>query len=214
MPGSTTLFLYFLMVFGAIALPGMDMAFIVGSSIVGGRRAGLAAVAGVTVGAALHMIFAVTGLFALIRLVPAALPLMVAVGTAYIAWLGWQLLRAGSFVLPRHGSVERSMLKSFLAGLMTCLMNPKAYLFLLAVLPQFIHPGNGPIWMQASAFGAITAVTQIAVYGSVAMLAATARQSLGNASNGTRWMARGTGAVLIAVAVMTVAAAWSGQFGV
>ena len=50
----THLWLYFLMVFGVIALPGMDMAFVLASALSGGRRAGAFAVAGIVFGGLCH----------------------------------------------------------------------------------------------------------------------------------------------------------------
>ena len=37
----------------------------------------------------------------------------------------------------------------FRQGALTSLMNPKAYLFMLAVFPQFLRPESGPLWRQA-----------------------------------------------------------------
>ena len=47
MEQTTHLWLFFVMVFGIVLLPGLDMAFILASSLVGGRGAGLSAVAGI-----------------------------------------------------------------------------------------------------------------------------------------------------------------------
>jgi threonine/homoserine/homoserine lactone efflux protein len=50
------LWLYFLVVLGVIVLPGLDMAFVLASALVGGQRNGLAAVAGIVAGGACHMV--------------------------------------------------------------------------------------------------------------------------------------------------------------
>lgn len=50
----THLWLYFLMVLGVIALPGMDMAFVLASALAGGRKAGAFAVAGLVAGGICH----------------------------------------------------------------------------------------------------------------------------------------------------------------
>ncbi len=47
MTASPDLWLYFLLVFGIIALPGMDMAYVVASTVASGARGGVAAVAGI-----------------------------------------------------------------------------------------------------------------------------------------------------------------------
>lgn len=49
--------------------------------------------------------------------------------------------------------------------------NPKAYLFTLAIYPQFFRPEYGPLVPQAFVMRLIIAATQIRVYGSVVMAA-------------------------------------------
>lgn len=48
--------------------------------------------------------------------------------------------------------------------MLTCLLNPKAYLFMFAVFPQFLRPEAGGIWLQATILGTIIAATQFSVY--------------------------------------------------
>jgi len=94
--------LYFVLVAGIIALPGMDMAFVMASSLVDGRRAGAAAVAGIVAGGVIHVAMASlgVGLLLLMAVVPVVLTLVFAAPF----WLassrikGWQALVIG-FVL-------------------------------------------------------------------------------------------------------------------
>ena len=51
------LWLFFALVFGVVILPGLDMAYIMGSALSGGRRAGFAALGGVVVGGVCHVAF-------------------------------------------------------------------------------------------------------------------------------------------------------------
>ena len=55
------LWLYFVMVAGIIVLPGMDMAFVMASALVDGRRGGMAAVAGIVAGGVVHLLMGATG---------------------------------------------------------------------------------------------------------------------------------------------------------
>ena len=55
-----------------------------------------------------------------------------------------------------------------------CLLNPKAYAFMLAVFPAFIHSAQHSIAEQAVRLGAIVAITQVMVYGAVALFVASA----------------------------------------
>jgi threonine/homoserine/homoserine lactone efflux protein len=204
MDAQPQLWLFFLMVFGIIVLPGMDMAFVLASSLAGGRRTGLLAVAGIVAGGIVHVAASALGLGLLLQLVPALFNIMLLVGSLYIAWLGVSLMRSASAfgALPIARSAG-SPWATFRRAMLTCLLNPKAYLFMLAVFPQFLRPQQGAVWGQAFAMGVIIAVTQLAVYGSVALAASGAVAGLDARPRLQAAIARGAGAMLVAGALFT-----------
>ena len=203
------LWLYFVLVFGIIVLPGLDMAFVVANSLVGGNRAGLAAVSGVVAGGIVHVVMGALGIAAVLTLWPAMFNAMLLAGALYIGWTGWTLLRSSEgFALSARTTVMPDARSIFVKGMTTCLLNPKAYVFMLAVFPQFLMPGNGPLWVQASALGVITALTQAAVYGTVALLAMRASRWLNGNPGAQVIAARGVGAVLIGAALLTGLRGW------
>lgn len=87
-------------------------------------------------------------------------------------------------------------------------MNPKAYLFMLAVFPQFLHAEYGPLWSQALVLWVIIAVAQVTVYGAVALAAARARRWLVRRPAAGAVTARVVGAVLIGAALLTGLEGW------
>jgi threonine/homoserine/homoserine lactone efflux protein len=202
---TATLGLYFVVVLGVIALPGLDMAYVAANSLVGGRSAGLAAVAGIVVGGICHVVMGALGVATLVRLWPALFNLLLVGGAAYIGWIGWRLARAGEARLdvPADAAAKSASIV-FLNGMLTCLLNPKAYVFMLAIFPQFLHPARGPIWLQAAALGLITAGTQAGVYGGVALLARRAGHSLGASALATR----AVGVLLVCTGIVTVVQGW------
>ncbi len=202
-----SLWLYFVLVFGIIALPGLDMAYVLANALSGGRGAGLAAVAGIVAGGACHIVMGALGVATIVRLWPALFNLLLVAGAAYIAWIGWQLARAGATTLTvRNDAPARPPAAVFLKGMATCLLNPKAYVFMLAIFPQFLKPAQGPIWAQATALGLITAGTQAGVYGGVALLAQRAGGSLGASGLATR----AVGLLLVGTGIATVVQGWQG----
>jgi threonine/homoserine/homoserine lactone efflux protein len=202
---TASLWLYFIVVLGVIALPGLDMAYVLANAMVGGRRAGLAAVAGIVAGGVCHVAMGALGVAAIVQHWPALFNLLLVGGAAYIGWIGWSLVRLGGVTLDIRPGAERQPPASvFLKGMLTCLLNPKAYVFMLAIFPQFLKPAQGAIWAQASALGAITAGTQAGVYGGVAMLARRAGGSLGASALVTR----AVGALLVCTGVLTVVQGW------
>ena len=170
----THLWLFFLMMLGIIVLPGMDMAFVIASALAGGRKAGAFAVAGVVAGGVCHVAAGALGVGLLFKLVPGLIDVMLMVGALYVAGIGVSLMRSQASADDAGESTviaQRSASATFRQALMTCLLNPKAYLFMLAVFPQFLRTEYGPVWVQAMALGAIIAVTQIAEYGGLAIAA-------------------------------------------
>ena len=88
------LWLFALFVFGIIVLPGMDMAYVLSSSLVDGRRAGLAAVAGMVVGGLVHLAMGALGVGLLFALFPALFAAVLVAGALYVGWMGVALWRA------------------------------------------------------------------------------------------------------------------------
>src|SRR4051812_33095494 len=91
--GMETLWLYTLLVFGVIAMPGVDMAFVLSSTLAGGRRSGLAAVAGLVAGSLAHIVMGALGVGLLLRAWPAAYSLLLAAGALYLAWIASTIWR-------------------------------------------------------------------------------------------------------------------------
>jgi threonine/homoserine/homoserine lactone efflux protein len=196
------------MVFGIIALPGMDMAFVLASTIRGGRRSGFAALGGIVTGGFVHVAMGALGLAVLLKTVPAAFNLVLVAGALYVAWIGWSLLRAADGFGGTRVDTAAPTRAAYRQGIVTCLLNPKAYLFMLAVFPQFILPDDGPVWLQAVELGIIGAFSQVAVYGGVALIADRARSWLEGDSRSQVMMARTVGLILITAAIFTGLQGW------
>jgi threonine/homoserine/homoserine lactone efflux protein len=204
------LWLFFVVVFAVVVLPGLDMAFVLASSLVGGRRKGLIAVAGIVAGGICHVTVGALGLAVLLKVVPGAFNALLIAGASYIAWIGVSLVRSRESATAAANHEALSPAATFRRAALTNLLNPKAYLFMLAIFPQFIAPAYGPIWLQAIVLGVIIAVTQVAVYGAIAFVAGGAREWLATRPRAMLGLARTVGAVLIVAAVVTGVQGWRG----
>jgi threonine/homoserine/homoserine lactone efflux protein len=193
--------LFFLLVVGIIALPGLDMAYVLGSALTGGRRNGLAAVGGIMAGGVCHVVMTALGIGALLRLWPGALDAMLWLGAAYVVWIGYAICRSGEAFLPAPAAERRSRWTTFRRGALTCLLNPKAYLFMLAVFPQFMRPEHGALWSQALVLGTVIAATQLAIYGGLACAAGGVRGWLAARPGYARMVGKGVGMLLVAMGV-------------
>jgi threonine/homoserine/homoserine lactone efflux protein len=204
------LWLFALFVFGIIVVPGMDMAFVLSSALVDGRRAGLAAVGGMVAGGMAHVAMSSLGIGLLLQVVPAAFNALLLGGALYVAYMGWMLWRHPATLGEVREGVQRSLSQTFGRALITCLLNPKAYVFMLAVFPQFLRPERGNLVQQALVLGAIIAVTQALVYGAVALGAAEVRAGLRGSLRRQELLARGVAVLLMGTAAWSVWQGWGG----
>lgn len=201
------LLLFFGLVLGVVLLPGLDMAFVLASALSNGRRAGLSAVAGMVTGAVGHVTMGALGVAVLLRTLPAAFNAMLILGACYVGWLGIALARRGAMIEAK-ASAARPHAATFRQAALTNLLNPKAYVFMLAVFPQFVRPAWGPMWTQAAVLWTIIAVTQTGVYGTVALAAVRVRTWLAARPDRQRLLSRAVGAFLVAAALVTLAESW------
>ena len=206
------LWLFFMILLGVVMLPGLDMAFVLGSSLSGGRGQGMIAVGGMLAGGTVHVTVGALGLAAVIEYMPGVFDVILLVGALYITWIGWSLLNSSSTFATEVPAAARSRWRTFRRAALTNLLNPKAYLFMLAVFPQFFRPEYGTLWVQAVALGAIVALTQAGVYGSVAIVAGGLRDwALSNPAFGVR-LNRLVGGLLVLAAIVTVIDAFRGHW--
>ena len=206
---SENLWLFFLLLSGIIVVPGMDMMFVLANALTGGRPAGLAATFGLMVGGLCHTLFGTVAVAGLSRLMPAVYGPMLIVGSAYMMWIGITLARSSIVVGPVEGKAYRSLMAVFGQGIVTCLLNPKAWLFILAVYPQFMTPAYGPLAPQALVMGTMTVAVQFVVYGGLALAAARGRDGLMSSPVLTIWVGRAAGLLLVAIAAYALLRGWS-----
>jgi threonine/homoserine/homoserine lactone efflux protein len=130
--------------------PGLTTVVIMRQSVRFGRSAGVAAVVGNETGWLLWSVAAALGLSALLLASQLAYDAMRITGAIVLAFLGvkivWQA-RRGAFVQPGKAETPEqspSRWQSYRLGLMTNLANPKAGVFAIAFLPQFV-PAGAPV---------------------------------------------------------------------
>jgi threonine/homoserine/homoserine lactone efflux protein len=136
--------------------PGPAMLFVMAQTLGGGRRGGLMAALGVHLGGYVHVLAATFGLSAIFLHVPLAYTIVKFAGAAYLVWLGIDLIRKRNQPLdmPKAGIRRRG--SAFLQSISVEILNPKAAIFFVAFLPQFVDPSAGaPLWLQLLLLGTI-----------------------------------------------------------
>jgi threonine/homoserine/homoserine lactone efflux protein len=149
--------------------PGPNMTYLALVSASEGRRAGFATVAGVAMGLAVIGVVAAFGLAEIIQASDFLYNLLRWAGVLfllYLAWDGWRL--------QGHAAAESREAHSryFARGLFTNLLNPKAFIFYVAVLPTFIDQ-RLPLIHQAMTLTAIYVGVATFVRAVIVLLAGT-----------------------------------------
>jgi threonine/homoserine/homoserine lactone efflux protein len=133
-------YLAYLIACAVVAIvPGPTVTLVVANSLTHGTRAGLLNVAGTQLALALMIGILVVGLASVIETMGWWFDWLRLTGAAYLAWLGWRLLRApGALETPGRTPAPRGGF--FLQGFLVMLSNPKVLLFFGAFIPQFVDP--------------------------------------------------------------------------
>ena len=123
--------------------PGLDTAIVLRASALEGRRAGIAAAAGITLGLMVWGAASAIGLTALLAASSLAYTALKWVGAAYLIGLGLMMaLRPkGAPVAEAEGAAVHGVGLWLRRGLLTNLLNPKVGVFYVAFLPQFTPAG-------------------------------------------------------------------------
>jgi len=149
---------------GMVLTPGPNMMYLVSRSVSQGRIAGLISLAGTGIGFVVYMTMANVGLAVVFVAVPWLFIGFKAAGAAYLAYLAWHALKPGGRGLFETHELKRdSSVRLFRMGLLTNLLNPKAAIMYLALIPQFIDPHRGHTAAQGFVLGGIQLTVSIAV---------------------------------------------------
>jgi RhtB (resistance to homoserine/threonine) family protein len=154
-----------------ILIPGPDTAVVTKNALLGGRRLGVSAAVGVSIGLVIWTTAAAFGLAALLKASSVAFDALKIVGAVYLVWIGIQMLRSrGVTAASAEPPVGRGhSVRALRQGLLSDLGNPKIAVFFTSFLPQFVH-GNGsafvPLLVLGGIFAALT-LAWLAAYGVV-----------------------------------------------
>src|SRR6266702_4545817 len=163
MPSPALLAVFALATFVLTATPGPGVLYVVGRSVGGGRRSGLASMLGIETGEAVYIAGAALGITALLATSATALSVLRYAGAAYLVVLGIRAWRDGTLdAAPatgadgegEGGAVGGGHWGAYGRGLVVQLLNPKVAVFFVAYFPQFVRPGQ-PVAPQVALLGAV-----------------------------------------------------------
>jgi threonine/homoserine/homoserine lactone efflux protein len=145
--------------------PGPNMTYLALVSAIDGRRAGFMTVGGVTLGLAIIGAIAAFGVAEAIQASDILYGILRWAGVLFLLYLAWDSWKSSAVATATEGEG-----RYFARGLFTNLLNPKAGVFYIAVLPTFIAP-HLPSVPQAMILTAIYVCVGAVVHSTIVMLA-------------------------------------------
>ncbi|TRM54194.1 LysE family translocator, partial [Achromobacter sp. LC458] len=193
---TATLLLFILASAVAIITPGPTTLLAMSNGSRHGVRAASWGMAGAVLADLILVGSVASGLGVVLAASEVAFQIIKWVGAAYLAYLGWKMLRSdAALVLPSAATdIDRPAglalgMRSFLVAL----TNPKALLFMSAFLPQFIDP-QAPLLVQyAIVAGVLATINVLTMLVYAALGAQMVRVFRGS---GLRWLNRVCGGVM------------------
>lgn len=180
-------------------IPGPNQTYLAALTLNHGMRAGFSAVAGIALGLSIYGLAAALGVAALINESPLLYQVLRWAGALYFLWLAWDSWRDEPDDDTEARRNERNS-ESFRRGLITNLLNPKAAIFYISVLPGFVVPGTASVFVQTALLSAIFVSVATFTHIAVVLLAGRLHRFLAD----PRWrlpVRRGLALVLVGVAI-------------
>ncbi|MFT3907157.1 MAG: LysE family translocator [Steroidobacteraceae bacterium] len=184
-----------------VVIPGPTILTVIGYSLTHGRRAQLALVAAVALGDCTSLTFSMLGLGALLAVSAFWFTVVKVAGGLYLLYLAARMAWAGFAAQPMRAVETGSMHKVFGHTWLVTALNPKAIVFFVAFLPQFVDPGQPAapqLWILAVSY-VVLAIINASLY---AWFAAVACRLLSSARAQRRFNLSGA-------ALLSAAGVWA-----
>jgi len=202
MPTLSTQLAFALVALGMVLTPGPNMIYLISRSICQSRAAGMISLGGVALGFIFYTICAAMGITALVMTMPVAYGVLRIAGAAYMLNLAWQAIRPGGRS-PFHVKdlPTDTPGRLFTMGFLTNLLNPKAAVLYLSLLPQFIHPEQGSVLIQSLTLCATQITISVSCNAVIILIAGNLANFLGSRPRWIRIQRWFMGLVLAGLAV-------------
>jgi len=170
MPDAASIYLFIVAAVLLLVVPGPNMVFVTTHALAHGWRAGLAAALGISLADLVMTALVSAGVGAMVMSWAPAFDVLRVAGTFYLLWIAWHALQVPS--LP-HGAQPplASMWKIFARATLNSLLNPKALLFFMVFLPQFVSVENGNLTFQLMFLGGLLSLIALVFHTLLALCA-------------------------------------------
>ncbi|MBV8271941.1 MAG: leucine efflux protein LeuE [Cupriavidus sp.] len=202
--GITDFWTYVLGTIFIVLLPGPNSMYVLSVAAQRGVRAGYKGACGVFVGDAILMVLSAAGVASLLKASPGLFHVVKYVGAAYLAWIGFQMLRGAlrNWSSRAEGApvaatpVDRAS-NPFSKALFISLLNPKAILFFISFFIQFVDPQFGYPALSFVALGLVCQICSFAYLTTIIFVGAKLAEAFRRRRRLSAGMSSGVGAMFI-----------------
>jgi len=163
-----------------IAIPGPSVVFVIGRALAYGRGVALASVAGNSLGLLTIVVLVALGLGVVVEESIVVFQVLKLAGAAYLVYLGVEAVRhRKEFLTQDQGATAGKAMtwrRAIRQGYVVGVSNPKAYMILAAVLPQFVDRATGHVPLQLLLLGLLAFVIGLVSDSTWALVASQLRQ--------------------------------------
>lgn len=160
---------YFTILIALHASPGPDNVLVSCTSLTKGFRAGITLVLGISSAMLIHLALTAFGLAAVVTAHPVMLEIIKFIGFIYLIWLGVQSVKRPTSTTS--ASVTSGYTALWRMGFFNNLLNPKAWIFYLVLLPQFMD-SDSSLLIQYGMLGGVMVLFNFCFLSALALLAA------------------------------------------
>lgn len=183
--------------------PGPNMAFVIAHGVGYGWRGSVAASLGIGLADLALTALTALGITAVVAQGPLAFDLIRLAGVLYLLWMACKAWRNPSVLTTQAGS-QRALFSVTLRSMLNSLLNPKALLFFMVFLPQFVDPGKGGVARQLLVLGLVLTVIATVFHALLGAAGGTVRRFLSRHPKAATLQSRGLAAVLVLLALRLV----------
>ena len=190
-----------------IVVPGPTVLFVVGRALAHGRRTAVVTAAGNALGTLAVVACVAGGLGPVLESSSLLYNAVRLAGAAYLVWLGVRALRAAAGARAEApgpqspGARPSAAWPALRAGALVGLTNPKVFVVLAAVLPQFVDPAAGSVPSQLLLLGLVPVVLGLLTDTTWALAAGSARAWFARSPRRLVAFSRAGGAAMIGLGV-------------
>lgn len=186
--------------------PGPNMAFVMAHGVAYGVKGGAVAALGISAADLLLTALTATGITAMVTAWPPAFDIIRYAGAAYLLWMAWMAVKALQRSFAPEGSVpsKTSLASVFMLSMVNSLLNPKALLFFMVFLPQFVDQSKGSIAQQLIILGCILTAISMGFHVLLGAFGGSAGRLLSRHSTAVKLQPYGLATVLLLLALRLI----------